>query len=276
MFKINNFFYWLLYCLLYLIPCNVFASGVNVESRRQSIEKEGVFGDIQLQGDLQYGNTSLIDLGTSGLIGFRRKRHTAFGFGNFSFTSESLKKSENIQKSAMGHLRYNVRIKRWVYWEVFTQAQNDQNIFVSLRYLIGIGPRFVPIKNDEHAVVLGTSYMSEYEILNRGVEIPYPSELAFRKTWVHRWSNYASYRVDITDQFVFQTTFYLQPRFDRFSDVKVFSDNVLTMSINNRLDFSTSLGVGFDNEPPTTCTDDGCGKISKVDLGTQVGLKVTF
>lgn len=275
MFKLKYFFYWLLCGLLYLIPSIAIADAVNAESRRAGSEREGAFGDFQFQGRIQYGNTSLINLETSGLLGFRRRRHTLFGFGNFSFTSESFKDRENIQNSAMGHIRYNFELKKWIYWELFTQAQSDQNTFVSLRYLVGTGPRFVPFRNDEHLLVIGTAYMPEYEILDRNVIQPYPSNFSSRKTWVHRWSSYISYRTDITEQFIFQTTLYVQPRFDRFNDVKVYNDNVLTMEINDLLDFGVSFGVGFDNEPPSACIDDdACGKISPLDLVTQLGLKV--
>lgn len=276
MSNLRKSLFWLLYGLLFLIPSNVFAGGVNVEDRRSRIEKNGAFGDVQMQGAIQQGNTNLVNLGASGLIGYRKGRHTIFGFGNFSFTSESLFKKKNIQNSEMGHVRYNVRIKNWVLWEVFSQAQADQNIFVDLRYLLGTGPRFVPLRRGGNLIVLGTAYMPEYEILNRDVQRPFPSGLGYRKTWVHRWSSYVSYRADITDQFIFQTTAYVQPRFDRFSDVKAFNDNVLTMQINNLLDFNVSLGVGFDKEPPTICDGDECRKLKKLDFGTQMGIKVRF
>jgi len=280
MSNLRKILFWLLCCLLFLIPSNVLANGVNVESRRTSIERDGIFGDFQMQGALQHGNTNLVNLGASGLFGFRkttlRTQHTVFAFGNFSITSESISLKRNIQNSEMGHIRYNVKIKKWVFWEVFSQVQADQNTFVDLRYLLGTGPRFVPLRIGGHLMVLGTAYMPEYEVLNRSIQRPYPSDLSFRKTWVHRWSSYLSYRADITDQFVFQTTTYIQPRFGRFRDIKAFNDNVLTMQINDLLDFSVSLGVGYDREPPSVCENDECRKLKRLDIGTQMGIKVKF
>lgn len=261
---------------IFIIPSLAYA-GVNVEARRADIEKDRFFGDFQFQGNLQYGNTNLLNIGVSGLAGYKAGRHTIFGFGNVSFTSENLfkKSKENIQNSEMVHIRHNLRLLRWLYMEEFTQAEADQNKSVSLRYLVGAGPRFYPYKGDQFTFVMGTSYMLEHERLGSGVVAPYPSGMDSRNTWVHRWNNYASFRADITDQFVFQTTIYVQPRFDRFKDIKVFNDNVLIIEINDRLDFNISQGVSFDKEPPIVC-DGECNSVNRLDLSTQLSIQVEF
>ncbi len=267
---------WLLCGLFFIVPSIASGAGVNVESRRASREKNGIFGDVNIGGNLQYGNTNIMSLNASSLVGYKKNRHTVFGFGNFSYTSESLFQRDDIQNSSMGHIRYNYQIKKWLYWELFTQAQTDQNLFVDFRYITGTGMRFVPYRTDEHLFVLGSSYMPEYEILDKEVILPFPSDLDSRKTWVHRWSNYISYRANITDQFVFQTTVYAQPRFDRFGDLKLFNENNFTMEINNLLDFGVSLNVGFDREPPTVCNEGVCKPLSRLDLGTQIGVRFKF
>lgn len=275
MYRIKTIF--LICVLLFLIP-SVSYAGVNVEARRAGVEKPGAFGDLQINGSLQYGNTNLINLGASGLAGFRHNRYTILGFGNVSFTSEDLfdkKEKRSIQNSEMFHLRNDILINRWFHWEIFTQAEADQNTAVKFRYLLGTGPRAFLYKDDSFTFLMGTSYMPEYENLGSNVVSPYPSGQINKKTWVHRWNNYASFRVAIKDQFTIQSSVYVQPRFDRFKDVKVFNDTVLTIAINEMLDFNVSFGVSYDQEPPKVC-DSECKRLNKIDLGTQIGVRTKF
>ena len=123
---------FLLCGLGFLIP-SVANAGVNVEARRAGVEKDRFFGDFQVQGNLQYGNTNLVNIGVSGLAGYRYNRYTIFGFGSFAFTSEDIfkgGKDETIQNSEMVHLRQDMRLTQWLYWELFTQAEADKNKFI--------------------------------------------------------------------------------------------------------------------------------------------------
>lgn len=268
--------FWLLCSFLFLIPANTFASGVNVELRRRSSEKDGMFGDLQMGGSLQHGNTNIITINASGLLGFRKRRHTVFAFGSYSYTSEALFSKENIESGAMAHVRYNFEIKKWIYWEVFGQVETDQNLFIDMRNLVGTGPRFVLFEDFEQKVILGSSYMPVYEILSKDVVNPYPSGFSDRKTWSHRWNNYFGYNVNITNQFSFQTTVYAQPRFDRFLDLKLFNENILTMEVNELLDLNLALAIVHDRETPSVCQSDICRRLKNNDISTQAGLRIKF
>lgn len=263
--------------IFFIIPNFAWAS-INVEARRASIVKEGTFGDFQIQGNFQRGNTNLVNLGVSGLVGYQHNRYIIFGFGNISFTSEDLfaRREESIQSVEMAHLRQDFAISSWLHWELFTQVESNQNMLIDVRYLIGTGPRFEAYKNENFFVVFGASYMPEYEALSNAVIAPYPSDLQTRKTWVHRWNNYFGFRVQLIEQLIFHTTTYIQPRFDRFSDIKIANDNVLILEANKHLDLILAIGSYYDHEPPVGCDITDCTGLSKLDINTQLGIKAKF
>lgn len=287
-----------LVCLALVLAClllgsaEAHATGLNVEQIRIRPDDDGLHGSVQLGIDFQAGNTNRLDISASAALGYRRGRHVAFLVGNSKYSTRTrpldgedlstlLAAESRFVNKANVHLRYNYEVREWLVPEVFGQVERDEFLLVESRVLFGLGPRFVPWANDEFTFALGTDYMLEYEALDaERVVRPLPAQ-----TLVHRWSSYLSLVYAANDRLRMSSTTYVQPRFDRFADLRLLTDAALEITLVEQLSIRLGLRVRWDSQPSVFCASaigiDGCPiddqmRLREVDIGVENAIAVRF
>lgn len=256
-----------LFFLIFLLPSVAYA-GINIEQVREDTKQEDLFGDVEFSGNVQYGNTNILNVSSAGLLGYHRNKSTIFVLGSASFATDF---KQSLSNSQMGHVRYNYQFFDWLWWEFYTQVAHDEFLLVNLRVLGGQGPRFALYNGKVFQSFFGTSYMPEYEMLDaNSVSTNIPN------TFVHRWSNYLSFVFSPTEALKVQNTTYAQPRLDKFSDFRIMNDSILSVELNNTdLELDVGVKLRYDSLPPELC-DEECKKLKSLDITSFIGLSFEF
>jgi putative salt-induced outer membrane protein YdiY len=84
----------------------------------------------------------------------------------------------------------------------------------------------------------------------------------------HRWNNYAAVVWKMESRTRLIGTVYVQPRFDRPSDVRVLTETGLSLDVTKRLSVKLTLNFRHDSDPPTG--------VKASDLEVRNALSVRF
>ncbi len=138
---------------------------VNTENLRKRIKAIGYSLIIEgtLTGDT--GNTQGISVGGGIGGGWAHDPHLLFAYARFDYTKYAGVTS--VDKT-FAHVRYNYEFEKWLWGELFAQAQSDAFQRLELRNLFGIGPRarlFHDVIPKDFDVYAGTGYMFERDAI---------------------------------------------------------------------------------------------------------------
>lgn len=232
---------------------------VNIE-RIRKLSAQGFSGSVS--GDVEYksGNAELFEVGGTGRVDYQAGRTLVFFVGSLRYGE---RRDETFKNSAFVHLRLTQRLRPHLAVEAFTQAERDGFTLLQLRLLGGGGLRVPYVQRDGVGLIQGSGLMVEHENLQRDRVEVHPAVL----TSV-RWTNYLNLRLQLSESVAFNTTAYIQPRLDRFEDVRVLHDATLAIQLTERLSLTTSFNLRYDSRPP----DD----IASTDASLRQGLQVSF
>lgn len=147
---------------------------------------------------------------------------------------------------SFGHVRYDLRLAKWITAELFAQGQQNKFERLELRQLTGIGPRIALSRGDPMHVHVGTAYMLEYERLAASSSPPSPEQSSL----AHRSSSYLAVVYVASSAITLTSVTYVQPRFDAVSDVRVLQEASFTIDMNPRLKLSIGAALRHDSRPP--------------------------
>jgi putative salt-induced outer membrane protein YdiY len=226
--------------ILVFLPLSLTAQ-VNTESMRLEVVngfKVSVRGSLSIQ----QGNTELYVIGLRPRFDYRRGRHDAFLTGRYQF----IQKGDNkLINNRFTHLRYNFDFKTWFILELFGQVEYDEARLLNQRTLLGLGLRIKVYKNTRMAFFLGTTPMLEVENLDANRALPEEGP----RTTVGRWSNYFVIKVQIQKDFNFLNVVYVQPRFNKFEDVRALNETAIQYQITKHLGLGAELAFRYDSRP---------------------------
>lgn len=222
---------------------------VNTETLRKRIKAVGY--SLILEGSLtgDTGNTEGIAVGAGAGGGWAKDPHLLFAYARFDYTKYN--GATSVHKS-FAHVRYNYELERWLWGELFAQAQSDAFQRLDLRNLFGIGPRFRVLPDvapKSFDVFVGTAYMFERDAITAVPGATGPQNQSIQ-IW-HRWSNYLTVQWEIDPRAIIATTMYVQPAFNDFGDVRLLSETLLTFKITKIFAAGIAGSVRYDSEPPT-------------------------
>jgi hypothetical protein len=232
---------------------------VNVEPLRDEVGDNELGGRLRLTFSGRVGNTQGMTLGTSGIVGGRTGRH--FGFLAASGDYERSSGATRVEKYFV-HARYNLHLVGPLIWEAFAQAQHDRFQRLSLRRLLGTGPRFELLDEKTVSLALATAYMLELEALS--AEDPYPEQ----DQTSHRSSNYATLLIAPDERVSFEIVCFFQPRFDDPGDFRFLNTTTMEFAITPILTAQISATSSYDSRPP--------GGVGRFDLEVKNALGVRF
>jgi hypothetical protein len=204
---------------------------VNVEPLRQQLAADGWGGRLQASVAGYAGNTDGVVLGSAAFIGVRGANHVAYGVLTGDYTK--LNGVVSVAKW-FAHARHNYRLKGWLFWEEYAQLESERFRRVSLRGLLGTGPRFKLFENDTLDLFCGVSYMYEHTRLSTDTGTTRGQGHA------HRISSYAALSLRAQERIVLSSVTYVQPRVDDPRDLRALSvssaDFTITKHLHSRLD----------------------------------------
>ena len=250
---------------------------VNTENLRKRIKTVGysVIVEGTLTGDV--GNTQGISVGGGLGGGWARDPHLLFAYARFDYTKYGGVTS--VDKS-FAHLRYNYELRPWLWGEAFAQVESDEFQRLTLRNLVGAGPRVRlahlavydrpqaeaalpeaarPTPAAQKAasaapagtfdVYLGTAYMLERDAIVPVVGATGPENRSIQ-VW-HRWSSYLALQWQIDPRAILATTMYVQPALTDFGNVRLLSETLMTFKVTKVFSTGVSGVLRYDSDPPT-------------------------
>jgi hypothetical protein len=220
------------------------AQVVNVAKQLRDIEKGGLFGDIEASLDWRTGNTRLLSVHGEMALFYSRWPHLVFVSAAAAYAREGAEDETYIHRF-FEHLRYRIGVIEWLGLEAF--GQHDYNRFrrLEVRALGGAGLRFsFDLFDDTFFVAWGASYMYEYAEAGRG---DHPDSGTVEHN--HRFNNYLSLVLAPLERVTVDSTLYVQPRFDDFSDLLLLSESGLHVDVLSWLNIRISYTFFLDTRP---------------------------
>lgn len=261
-----------------LIGIRAQAQIVNVQSTLAALPDEGVSGSLTGSADWRTGNSSLLLIGTSAALSYRRGAHLVVGIGRLDFAQAKNPDSdryERISLKTFGHLRYRRTLSKRLLVETFQQAEYDEQRRLNLRALIGAGVRLGLVEQTQLRVGLGLAYMFEYEDLQD--DWVNDDESTQDSAANHRISSYlvGSYIVD--DRTQLMETLYVQPLVigSGPGDVRLLSESQLLFKLSKSLTMSTSLVLSLDSKPPVLRQDPTVA-VERLDTALKSSITYAF
>lgn len=251
---------------------------VNAEALRHKILQPGIGIHLDTSIAAARGNVELLDVSASGQIRYQtlypvpdarpgeepplpfvRQRVFVTGSGRFAESASGPFVSQtylHTRWTAMWHPRAGS--------DVFLQHQYNRFFRLLQRNLAGAGARFEMVHDPLFLWWGGTAYMLEYEHVNVQPGAPDAAE-----TLSHRWTSYLTERFSFSGgRFLLQSTTYIQPRFDDFTDYRILQDVEAQGKVTDLVGFGVTLSILHDSAPPTGV------KSTDMRLSTSVSLSL--
>lgn len=228
--------------LLFLKNTHLQAQIVNIENKRSNLrDTSGLFGYLSLGANFVKNTKSITTISGDVRIEFLHKKSKFLSLTNYNLIRAN---SDRFIDNGFSHLRYNYEIRERLKYEIFAQAQFNNQVRLKLRTLVGSGLRFQLYQAEKQQVYYGLSYMYEYdeiEIISEVVSFFYD----------HRMSTYLSASIQpFSENVTITNTTYYQPVLTNFSDVRLSSQTSLTFFLSKRLRFSTIFSITNDTRVP--------------------------
>ncbi len=248
-------------CLLILVavaPARLSTAQVNTERLRSSAD--GTTASVDATVSLRKGNSDLLDVASGLRVDHKHQKTYAFFVGRISYGTND---NTTYRNTSFGHVRVNRSLTKSVTGESFGQLERDGFTLLQLRALLGLGIRIAFVDSDQLKLYQGSAVMYENERLDDSKVTDHPARIS-----TARWSNYVSLVARPSETVTFSITAYVQPRLDRFRDVRIVNDSSIEISLSDHLAYTTTFTLRHDADPP-----DG---IEPTDILIRNGLKVNF
>ena len=248
---------------------------VNVQPLVKSSEADTFEGEVGANLDFRTGNFDFLMGKLTLLLRYQTGRHRLVwsSSGELGYKG-GFEEANRFIMRGFTHLRHQVRLIDWLTWETYAQVAGDDILRIGLRLLVGTGPRFDIVQEEEGTLAAGLSYMFEriHERYTRTTVDEDTGETSSEQVELaqnnHRLSAYLTGSLHLTPYLTLIHTTYFQPRADDPSDIRIFSQTQLGVKAVERLSIKIALEVAYDSAPPPG--------IVNTDIGTSVGLSYGF
>jgi hypothetical protein len=217
--------------------------------RLQSSEVVGAHAELHTRLNVSTGNTDLVQVGGTLGAGFKASRH----WTRIYLGMERLKKDEaSLVDNGYLHLRYNYLFNEDARSFHFVQVQNNQNLLLRKRWLVGSGLRLRALGGEGKKLEIGSGLMYEAETLRRrSLE---PDERA--RTRTIRVSNLLVGSWNPQEGTRLVAVVYHQPDIGRFSDYRLLAEAGLSVGVTRSLEVNVSLDWRHDSRAPRSLEKD--------------------
>ncbi len=205
-------------------------------------QKPGLNVTIEGSIDARSGNTRLLLLGGNSLLHYLSGPNIFFILLRGELGKNA---GADFSRKHFEHVRYRRTIAGPFDFEFFAQYQEDVLRRLAVRAIVGMGPRLRAVDWKWFQVAFGCTPLLEFEQLASGVE-PDASQHGYDV----RLSTYSLIAVQPSEKLKLSQTIYLQPRVDRFRDVRVLHEIEASAQVNKHLAFKGSISSMYDSRPP--------------------------
>jgi hypothetical protein len=229
---------------------------INAEKFRIATDSLGFSARVDLDLTLLAGNTDFVFLGTNARLNYNRGNDYTFLVLNGGY---GINDGESFFSQAIFHLRNVDALNDFASVEEFVQYNNNKEILLLDRALIGGGLRLKLINNDELVMRIGPSIFFEHEVYDL-------DSLSKHKRITNsvRLNLYFTSLIKFQENLSFLSIIYLQPKIDQFEDFRILFDSALNIKLGKSFDLMIKLEMRYDNLP----ADD----VEKFDLITKLGI----
>ncbi len=229
--------------------------------RFQLSEVDGFHMSADFSADGEWGNSEVLTLGASGIVGQRGGRHwVRLIFGGKYLADEE----RAILDNRFGQVRYSYIFSDRTQSFHFVQAQRNETLRLRSRWLVGSGVRRTLHESEYSSLALGTGLMGEWERLDASaVGEGDPTDLD-----ALRMANQGVYTRDLDSGVRVINILYLQPDVTDFSDLRILNDLGVLVPLTDHVRLTLSAEWRRDTRPPS--------ELDKDDLTVSMSLGVDF
>ena len=219
---------------------------VNVMDKGDQKSETGLTGEVNGSLSLRSGNKNWLNLDVGLNLTYRLYRHTFILKGSLEHQAGALNALEPQISESFEHFRYRYEFLDDLFVESFVQHQFDQVKRIKLRFLHGIGVRFIH-SFESVEITMGTTWMLEYEKEEEEFWDCEDGEACSQ--WVHRWSSYLTVDWEVMENIFVGTTNFIQPLFANLYDWRLLNDNYIEFRANKWLAMRSSYTLEYDSYP---------------------------
>jgi len=245
--------------LLFLfISSNISAQSIiNTESITANNDRK-VFAEIEASFDMQQGNTEILQLEASVLIGFHLtdKNLIKLNAGHAQLTEDK----ESIDNDSYVQLRHNYRFSELIKSFAFIQYQENLNLLLTERFILGLGLRYDSnIKGFNFGV--GSGVMHENEVLLEAeLNLYENSDLT-----IIRMCGLSTFSFSLSEFITIHNTTFFQPDFANFfSDFRLLNDLSIIAEFNDYFSLENKIIFRHDSDPPSVLKEDDLAIVAGV------------
>jgi hypothetical protein len=206
------------------------------------------------------GNADFTFLGTNTRFNYNWGTEYTFLVVNGGFGQNN---GKNFFSQALMQLRNVNSLNDIVSIEEFIQFNNDKQILLLRRVLLGTGLRIKVVEDDDIIIKLGPSVFFEHETYDL-------DNTAIHKNKINtaRINLYITSLFKLQENISFLSIIYLQPKFDEFKDLRILFDSALNIGLGKTVDFLVKLQMRYDSLPADS--------IKEFDLNTKMGVAINL
>jgi hypothetical protein len=215
----------------------VAAQVVQIESKRIRTDTTGWAGEVAASIQLIHSTSDVIDIGTNLHLQYKTTRSLYLILNNLDFIRAD---RENFENRGYEHFRYNYKVRDWLTWEAFAQAQYNKPLRLDFRGLVGTGPRFKVFVTKQARAYVASLVMIERENITGSPSVNRDVRLG----------SYVSFTVEPNPKVRLVSTTYYQPNVRAPSDYRLASDSTFSAGVTQKLAVFASFSVLYDTRPP--------------------------
>jgi putative salt-induced outer membrane protein YdiY len=231
----------IIFVFLFLLSITLYCQ-VNIEKFRQDQDSVGITANIAAGFSVKTGNSEYQIIDGEGRLNYNGGSYYSFLIfkGDFGWSNGSQFSNESLL-----HLRFVPALSEVLQLEVFGQIDYDKSRLLLFRDLVGSGLRVKAFKTEGYKLRIGSGLMFEQE----KYDLPETAKHKIHST-VFRWTNYLSNEFELQDNLRLLSMVYYQPQINKFSDVRILSENNLIIDVSKYFSCYIRYNLRYDSNPP--------------------------
>lgn len=227
---------------------------VNTEIFRKDINTNGLYHTANFFLHTRSGNSIYKSQQVSYRGDYVRNSFRSFLIYRSKYTKTPL---QTISNNGFFHLRLTKKLNNTIDSETFFQNEFNDFILLQNRNLIGLSFRKTLVTVKKHTFVSSLGIMYEEE-----------SVWNVKQTCDYKFSHFFLYQYSFAEKSYFYVCNYYQPLISNFSDYRLLTDAVLSISLSKHIALKHSLNYRYNSKPPYT--------VKNYDLELNHGISITF
>lgn len=225
--------------LLFSLLVTAIANGqiVNIESSRIQSDTTGWAGSGGASFSLAQNTQQITAASVEAHLQYKTQKDLWLILGDYGFLKGG---AEKFLANSFAHVRYNLKLNKWLRWEAFTQVQSNHITQIRSRYLSGTGPRFKIMSHNKLRVYAASLMMYEHETERTKPAVKHNNL---------RSSSYLSFTFLPAENIELISTTFFQPLFNSLSDHRWFNQSVLRVKANTHFALYIKWNYLYDRKP---------------------------